>query len=222
MKVEGEYTFDARREEVWPILLDPAVLTTVLPGCEKLELVGEDSYEGVLKIKVGPVQGVFKGKIKLEDIEEPQSYTMLVDGRGAPGFVKATGRVNLEEEAGQTRMVYSSDAQVGGRLASVGQRLMESSAKAIIKQSLDGLNAALLAHTAAAKVTATDDGESGEEEAAAAEAPAAAPPPAAAPSQAEFAANVAKEVAKDLLPGGPVPWVIGGIALMLLVVFVLR
>lgn len=187
MKVAGEYTFDGPQDLVWDTLLDPEVLASVLPGCEKLELVGDDEYEGALKIKVGPVQGQFMGRVKLEDIQKPDAYSMVVDGRGAPGFVKASGRLELSPAGDKTAVTYGGDAQVGGRLASVGQRLMESSAKAIIKQSLDGLNASVQARVAAA--------EEGAE--------VAPPPPVEAPSQAEFAATVAKEVAKDLLP----PWV---------------
>jgi len=202
MKIAGEYRFEAPRPMVWEALQDPAVLTVVMPGCEKLELIGDDEYEGALNIKIGPVQGKFKGKIKLEDMQEPESYTMKVDGRGAPGFVKATAQVELHEDDGGTRMAYDSDAQVGGRIASVGQRLVDSSAKAIIKQSLDGLNSTMKARLAA----------SGE-----AEGEAAAPvAPPQAPSQAEFAATVAKEVAKDLIPK-PVLIVGGLVALLILI-----
>lgn len=175
MKVSGEYVFDATPEEVWRGLMDPKVLAATMPGCEKLELIGENQYEGELNIKVGPVQGKFKGKIELENIDAPSNYDMKVDGQGAQGFVKATAHVAIESAGGKTRMTYDGDSQVGGRIASVGQRLLESSAKAIIKQSLEGLNAVL-----------ASSGES-----------AAAP---VSPSQAEFAANVAREVAKDLIP----------------------
>lgn len=202
MKVSGEYLFDGPKQLVWDTLLDPEVLAGVLPGCEKLELVGENEYEGALKIKVGPVQGQFMGKVKLEDIQAPDAYTMQVDGRGAPGFVKATGHLGLEAAETGTRVSYQGDAQVGGRLASVGQRLMESSAKAIIKQSLDGLNSAVQARGAA-----TGDG-----------AGAAVPVEVKAPSQTAFARNIAKEVAKDLVP----PWVrYGAVVVAIAVVLVL-
>jgi carbon monoxide dehydrogenase subunit G len=186
MKVAGDYTFDGPQSLVWDTLLDPEVLASVLPGCEKLDLVGENEYEGALKIKIGPVQGQFMGKVKLEDIQAPDSYTMQVDGRGAPGFVKATGNLKLAASGPQTVVNYEGDAQVGGRLASVGQRLVESSAKAIIKQSLDGLNAAVKA-----RGSAPAEGSQSPE-----------PVKTAAPSQTEFAASIAKEVAKDVLP----PW----------------
>ena len=149
MKVEGKYLFDVAPQEVWDGLLDPAVLAATMPGCEKLELVGENQYEGTLDIKVGPVQGKFQGKIQLEDIRAPEGYTMKVDGRGSPGFVKATAVVDLVGEGDQTRLDYEGDAQVGGRIASVGQRLLDSSAKSIIKQSLEGLNETLKARSAA-------------------------------------------------------------------------
>ncbi len=185
MKVAGDYTFDAPRDEVWTALQDPEVLAATMPGCDKLELVGENEYDGALNIKVGPVQGKFQGKIRLEDIDPPNGYTMLVDGKGAPGFVKATAGIRLTAEGAKTRLDYDGDAQVGGRIASVGQRLLDSSAKAIIRQSLEGLNETLKARAAAA--TSPD-------------APTEVLPTIQAPSQAEFAARVAKEVAKDLVP----------------------
>jgi carbon monoxide dehydrogenase subunit G len=189
MKVSGEYFFDASPEEVWKGLMDPKVLAATMPGCEKLELVGENQYEGELNIKVGPVQGKFKGKIELENIDAPSNYDMKVDGQGAQGFVKATAHVAIEPAGGKTRMTYDGDSQVGGRIASVGQRLLESSAKAIIKQSLGGLNAVLATSGESAAQPASGGDDSPK--------PSAAPAP---PSQAVFAANVAKEVAKDLIP----------------------
>lgn len=192
MKLAGEYTFNAPRDQVWEALFDPVILASVMPGCEKLELIGEQEYEGVLKIKVGPVQGKFEAKIKLDDIEEPDSYSMDIDGRGAPGFVKAEAKVWLTDgegdEVGQTVLHYDSDAKVGGRVATVGQRLLDSSAKAISKQSLEGLAKVVESRAA------TPEGEE--------------PAKIEATSQAEFARNVAKEVAKDLVP---MPVVIGGV-----------
>lgn len=200
MKVSGEYTFEAPRKMVWEALQDPTMLTSVLPGCEKLEKIGEDEYEGALNIKIGPVQGKFKGKIKLEDMEPPVGYTMQVNGRGAQGFVKATAKLNLQEDGQRTQLSYDSDAQVGGRIASVGQRLVDSSAKAVIKQSLDGLNGML-----AARLAVPESGEAGADPV-----PPVAPQP---PSQAEFAATIAKEVAKDLIPK---PVLIGAVVLVIL------
>ncbi|MEM7434409.1 MAG: carbon monoxide dehydrogenase subunit G [Myxococcota bacterium] len=178
MKLAGDYEFEAPVADVWSSLLDPVVLAAVMPGCDKLELV-DDAYVGVLNIKVGPVQGKFQGKVTLSDVEDEKGYTMTVDGRGAPGFVKAKATVNLTPEGDHTKMAYDADAQVGGRIASVGQRLIDASAKAIIKESLEGLNANIKARATAA------EGEEAEVIQA---------------SQGEFATKVAKEVAKDLVP----------------------
>lgn len=198
MKLAGKYAFDAPRDQVWEALFDPVILASVMPGCEKLELIGEQEYEGILKMKVGPVQGKFNGKIKLTDIEEPDRYNMEIDGRGAPGFVKATAKVWLTEEEGQTILNYDSDAKVGGRIATVGQRLLDSSAKAITKQSLEGLGKV---------ITSRSEAEAEGEE----------PAPVEAPSQTEFAANVAKEVARDLVPKPVVT--VGIVAVVLLVLY---
>src|SRR5262245_21199428 len=121
MKLAGDYLFEASVQEVWNALFDPKVLAAVMRGCEKLELV-DGSYVGELNINVGPVNGKFTGKVDLKDIDEPKSYTMVVDGRGGPGFVKATARVKLEPEGEGTRIRYEADAQVGGKIASGGQR----------------------------------------------------------------------------------------------------
>ncbi|MBK9052450.1 MAG: carbon monoxide dehydrogenase subunit G [Chloroflexi bacterium] len=178
MKVEGSHTFDAPREIVWPTLLDPDVLAKIMPGCEKLEQTGENEYEGIIKIKVGPVQGTFNGKVHLANINAPHSYDMLVTGKGPAGFVNGSGKLWLEGENGQTILHYTGDADVGGKIASVGQRLMDTSARAVIRQSLEGLG-----HQIAARQHAED-----------VHAPV---PEIAAPTQAEFAVGVAQEMLRD-------------------------
>ena len=206
MKIAGEYLFEGPQDIVWEALMDPYVLASALPGCEKLERVGEDEYEGALGIRIGPVQGAFKGKVKLSDIRKPDSYTMRVDGQGASGFVNATGHLKLRPENGGTHADYEGDAQVGGRLAAVGQRLVESSARSVIKQSLDGLNEAVKARAATGAAVATG----------------AAPAAPGAPkrhSQAEFAANVARDVAADMIPGA-VRWGLGIAVLVAVLYFI--
>jgi carbon monoxide dehydrogenase subunit G len=140
MKLAGDYLFEASVPEVWSALFDPVILAAVMPGCEKLDLV-DGQYVGEIKVKVGPIQGKFAGKVDLKDKVEPRSYTMVVDGRGAPGFVKATAEVKLAPEGEHTRVSYDTEAQIGGKIASVGQRLLEASARAIVAQSLEGLHA---------------------------------------------------------------------------------
>lgn len=189
MKIEGSYTFNASRDIVWPMLLDPEVLANVMPGCDKLEKTGDNEYEGELNIKVGPVQGKFKGKVALSDINEPESYHMEVNGRGPAGIIKGTGKLNLAEDGDNTLMTYEGDAQVSGRIAQVGQRLMDTSAKAIIRQSLEGLDQQVQARVQP-NHTGTDDGNN--------ESPS--PPPLAAPTQTEFALGVAKNFFEELIP----------------------
>src|SRR5580765_3483181 len=111
MEVTGEYLFDAPRETVWAYLQDPNVLVKVLPGCEELKLIGENTYAGALKVKVGPVQGKFQGTITMTDIIPPESYDLQVEGKGAPGFVKGGGGLNLAAQGEQTRMTYHGQAQ---------------------------------------------------------------------------------------------------------------
>lgn len=188
MKIGGEYVFDGPRDLVWSMLLDPDVLARVLPGAETLVQVAPNEFDGALRMKVGPVQGEFQGKVRLEDIDPPNGYTMIVDGRGSPGFIKATGHLQLHGEGETTRLVYGGDAQVGGTLAAVGQRLVESSARAIIAQSLEGLNAAVRARVAARAAGPDADGRALTTE-----------PEVPAQTQAQFAAGVARQVVRDAI-----------------------
>lgn len=183
MKIEGSYPFAAPRDVLWPMLLDSVVLANIMPGCEKLETVGENQFHGILKIKVGPVQGKFQGDVTLADIKSPESYTITVDGKGAPGFVKGTGSLRLEADGDMTTLHYSGDAQVGGRLASVGQRLLDTSANAIIRQSLEGLG-----QQVQARMMTDASSDLGLDEA-----------PLPAPTQTQFAAGVAKNLVEEYL-----------------------
>src|SRR5215510_374469 len=124
MDVSGEYTFDAPQNMVWDALLDPNVLGSIMPSGKGFEQTGDNEYAGVLEVKVGPVQGTFQGEIKLTDIKAPETYQMSVDGKGATGFVKASGGLVLTTQGEQTHMSYNGQAQIGGRIASVGQRLL--------------------------------------------------------------------------------------------------
>jgi carbon monoxide dehydrogenase subunit G len=181
MKLEGEYTFDGPRDEVWTILRDPDVLATALPGTKSLEQVGENEYTGEMHVRIGPVSGVFSGRLTVSDEVAPESYTLSVEGKGAPGFGRGTGHVQLSElEEGRTLLKYEGDMQVGGRIAGVGQRLIDTASRSMISQGLESLNNALTAKTVA------------EEEGAAIEY--------TPPSEAKFAAGVAKDVAREMLP----------------------
>ena len=139
VELKGNYVFNAPQDLVWEMLLDPSVLARIMPGCEKLEQTGENVFEGKLNIRIGPVQGVFQGTVELSDLRPPHGYHMLVNGRGPAGIVRGEGDLQLAPAESGTNLSYQGEAQVSGRIASVGQRLMDSSAKAIVSQSLQNL-----------------------------------------------------------------------------------
>ncbi len=148
MHIEGNYTFQAPREAVWDAIMDPAVMGAALPGGEKLEKTSDTEYEGVMNVRVGPVQGKFQGKVVILEASEPESCTMSVDGRGTPGFLNGTGAWQLASEGDATVMTYSGDVEVGGKIANVGQRLLDSSAKSLTRQGLEALDAQIQARLA--------------------------------------------------------------------------
>jgi carbon monoxide dehydrogenase subunit G len=142
MILNGTFTFEGPRARVWEILQDPAVLAKALPGTKTLTQVGEDKYQGVMKVSVGPVNAAeFAMSVELKDKVEPEKFSMVIDGKGGVGFTKGTASIALEEQPGPvTVMTYTSDVQVGGKIAAVGQRLLESVGKMMTRQALDALN----------------------------------------------------------------------------------
>ena len=140
MKINGTQTFPAPRQKVWDFLIDPQRLARCLPGCEKLEAVGEHEYASQMNVGLAAVKGVYTGKVKLDELQPPSHYKMLIDGKGKQGFIKGNGILDLEEQNGQTRLKYSGDIQVGGPLASVGQRMLQGFAKQQISQFFAALS----------------------------------------------------------------------------------
>lgn len=144
MKISNQFLFEGPREKVWQLLQDADVLKNALPGTQKLEQTAEDSYSGVMKVGVGPVNGIFSVNIKLRDLKPPESYTMDIDSKGNAGFIKGKANVTLQNHAdNETMMLYEADLQIGGRIAVVGQRLLDTVAKSMTAKGLDALNAAL-------------------------------------------------------------------------------
>ena len=130
MKLEGSYEVPAGRQTVWEAFLDPAKLKKAIPGCEKLEAVAPDEYKATMKVGVGGVKGTFEGKVKITEKKPPESYKLAVEGTGGPGFVRGETVITLSDaEGGGTRVAYSADVQVGGLIASVGQRMLGGVAK---------------------------------------------------------------------------------------------
>jgi carbon monoxide dehydrogenase subunit G len=132
MQLEGTHTFRAPRDQVWTVMLDPEQLAGCLPGGQDFRALGNDSYEVTLNVKVGPVTGAFKSRIQLADIEEPNSYRLLVEGSGSPGAVKGAGTLTFGDAPEGTLVSYKGDVQVTGTVARVGQRLLPGVAKMMV------------------------------------------------------------------------------------------
>jgi len=142
MNLTGTFTFNGPRAAVFELLQDPAVLAKALPGTKTLTKTAEDRYEGVMKVSVGPMSAAeFAVIVQLIDKVPPEKFSMQIDGKGGVGFTRGTATISLEEEAGpKTVMQYTSDVQIGGRIAAVGHRLLESVGKMMTRQALDALD----------------------------------------------------------------------------------
>lgn len=140
LKLEGEYTFEAPRQLVWEALLDPNTIAQTIPGCDQLLETSQHHYEGPIRVGVGPVQGQFEASFTLSDLNPPESYHLKMAGNGPGGFMEGDGDIHLNESGESTGMRYAVDAQVGGPVASVGQRLLESAARVIVRQGLERLD----------------------------------------------------------------------------------
>jgi carbon monoxide dehydrogenase subunit G len=130
MTMNGEIQLAAPREAVWEKLNDPAVLKACIPGCEELERTDDQGFRAVAKMKVGPVSARFRGKVTLSDLDPPNGYKISGEGEGGvAGFAKGGAKVDLVDREGGTLLSYQVDAQIGGKLAQLGQRLINGSAK---------------------------------------------------------------------------------------------
>jgi carbon monoxide dehydrogenase subunit G len=130
MTMNGEVELPASREVVWAKLNDPEVLKACIPGCEELEKTDEQNFRAVAKMKVGPVSARFKGRVTLSDLDPPNGYKISGEGEGGiAGFAKGGATVGLSEKNGGTLLSYNVEAQIGGKLAQLGQRLISGTAK---------------------------------------------------------------------------------------------
>jgi len=129
MKLSARYAFNAPREKVFSALVDPHVLQKCIDGCEKMEKTGEDSYDAHLKIGVAGIKGSYIGKVVIEDKNEPESFSLRVEGKGVPGWVKGTAKLQISPNAEGSELQCDSEGQVGGVIAAVGSRLIEAVGK---------------------------------------------------------------------------------------------
>lgn len=140
MKVQGSWNFEANREVVWQTLTDPNAVAQCIPGCEKMEQTGEDTYTAVLAVGVGSVKGRYNGTILLTDKQFPDRYRLIVEGKSPVGFVKGSGIITLQEaENGRTQVSIDGDVQVGGTIASVGSRLIQATANMLLNRFFEAM-----------------------------------------------------------------------------------
>ena len=171
MEIKGEYRIAAPREKVFAALNDPAILQACIPGCESLEKTSDTEMKAKVRMRIGPVSAAFSGKVTLSDLDPPNGYRISGEGQGgAAGFAKGGAVVALKEDAGDTILTYNVDAQVGGKIAQVGARLIDGTAKKLADEFFSKF-AAMVGGPPPAEAAA-----------AAAPADAAAPPPVAAPA----------------------------------------
>jgi uncharacterized protein len=130
MDMTGEFRIPASRQRVWEGLNDPEILKSSIPGCQSIEKVSDTEFTAKVVAQVGPVKANFSGKVTLSDLDPPQSYTIAGEGSGGvAGFAKGNAKVNLDEEGAETVLHYSVQAHVGGKLAQIGSRLIDSVAR---------------------------------------------------------------------------------------------
>ncbi|MSP13867.1 MAG: carbon monoxide dehydrogenase [Chloroflexi bacterium] len=141
MKITGKYTFDASQQEVWDVLTDPQAFAQVVPGVERFEQVGEDEWASTLNVGLAAVKGTYQGKVSMKEKNPISSYKLHLEGKGTPGFINGEGILELSENPdGTTLLSYHGEAQIGGMIASVGQRLVDGAAKSMIRQAFDGFS----------------------------------------------------------------------------------
>ncbi|MCY3764130.1 MAG: carbon monoxide dehydrogenase subunit G [Gemmatimonadetes bacterium] len=141
MKIKGTHTINAPRQRVFEMLTDPDALARCIPGARKLSLVGENTYELEINAGVGPIRGSYSGTVRLEDLNPPECYRMIVDAKGKTGFVRGEGSIDLAAEGDGTQVTYSGDVQLGGPVAAVGQRLHLSVSKMMTRQLFGAIEA---------------------------------------------------------------------------------
>jgi 2-furoyl-CoA dehydrogenase large subunit len=134
LRGEGVITVNAAPEQVWAMLLDPATLKSVIPGCQSVQKVSDTHFRADVTLGIGPVRGRYRADVRLSDLDPPRAVTLGGSADGALGFGHAEGRITLAPEDGGTRVQYAYMAAIGGKLASIGSRLLDGAARVIIGQ----------------------------------------------------------------------------------------
>jgi carbon monoxide dehydrogenase subunit G len=188
MKVEGEHLFKATPQQVWDLFRDPAVMSAALPGTNEMAYLGDNKYQASMNVRVGPVAGEFTGELLISNEDFPRSYTLIVEGRGQPGFMKGTGDITLVDLGQEgTSLKYTGEVQIGGKLAAVGQRLIDTVSKSLISQAFETLDQVL-----AEQISANAEGREASYQGA---------------SQADYAGAVAKHLLGGMLSPSSLRWI---------------
>lgn len=152
MDMSNSVTLPAPQATVWAALNDPQILKQCVPGCESIAPTGDNAYQVAMTVSIGPVKAKFKGNLRLTDIDAPNAYTINFDGQGGvAGFGKGTARVTLTPEASGTRLDYLVNAQIGGKIAQLGSRLVDGASKKMADDFFEAFRVALAAATAPAE-----------------------------------------------------------------------
>ncbi|MCW2309555.1 SRPBCC family protein [Rhodobium gokarnense] len=205
MDMTGEYRIPARREDVWQAMNDPEVLKKAIPGCQSLEKISDTEMTAKVVSKIGPVKATFNGHVTLSDIDPPKGYHISGEGKGGvAGFAKGGADVHLAEDGEETVLTYEAKAQVGGKLAQLGSRMIDSTAK----KTADEFFANISAH-----FTGGQEAEEGE-------------------GALEHAVHEMEDVARDAEEklevaagrgylGGPIAWGFAAVGVLILVILIL-
>ena len=226
MELTGEHRIPAPRETVWKALHDPEILKACVKGCKELTQISDDELAGKVEAKVGPVKATFDAVVRITDPVAPERYTLVGEGKGGvAGFAKGSAEVVLAEDGADTILTYSAKANVGGKLAQLGSRLVDSTAKKYAADFFEKLTEILSKGAEPEAAVGTDaDGTPAQQEAAAAAVPASsAPPPAPAAAPVAPAAPAAPATpaapANEPIFSRPSVWI--GIAAAIGVILVL-
>jgi carbon monoxide dehydrogenase subunit G len=139
MKVQGQQSLPLPQQAAFDLLLNTEVLARAMPGCESLLPIGPDEYQMNMKLAIAAMQGLFIGKIRIEDKNPPTSYRLVIEGSGKLGFIRGSGLLTLTPEPPGSQLQYSGDVQVGGLIASVGERMLDMTTKMMIRRFFDAL-----------------------------------------------------------------------------------
>ena len=146
MDISGTYTFDAPPDRVWALLMDPAVISSCIPGCDSFEPSGENSYRARLTVALAAITGTYEGTVTLTEQVPPSSYRLIAEGQGRPGFVKGSSAITLRADGSSTIVEVSGAVQTGGPIARLGQRLIGGVSKMMLDRFFACLQGKLAAH----------------------------------------------------------------------------